>query len=196
MKAMNWKNKTKHGSAALRRLVLVILGLLLGVNVYLANAKTLARNQLPMPFDTGVAVVLSGSMSPTLEVDDLIVVRKAADYALGDIIVYQTPRELIVHRIVAVEADGFVTRGDANNAVDLPIASEAIQGKVVARIPMVGRFVNVLRTPLGILGLLALALGLIELSFRKTKKADSQQIEAIKEEIRRLKAQQEDASEQ
>lgn len=180
----------------MRRLVLAVLGLLLGVNVYLANARTLARNQLPMPFDTGIAVVLSGSMSPTLEVNDLIVVRKAADYAVGDIVVYQTPRDLIVHRIVAVEAEGFVTQGDANNTADLPIAAEAIQGKVVARIPGIGRLLSILRSPLGILSILALAIGLIELSFHRTKNADSRQLETIKEEIRRLKAQQENTDEQ
>lgn len=189
------QNKQKQ-SAFWRRLVLAILGLLLGINVFLANARAFGRNQLPMPFDTGIAVVLSGSMSPALELDDLIVVRKAADYVLGDIVVYQTARGLVVHRIVAVEPEGIVTQGDANNTADSPIDAAAIQGKVVARIPNMGRLLSVMRSPLGILSILALAFGLIELSFRRTKKADSQQIEAIKEEIRRLKAQQESVSEQ
>ena len=43
-----------------RRVVLVLLGIVLGVNVYLANAQRLVGNQLPMPFGYGAAMVLSG----------------------------------------------------------------------------------------------------------------------------------------
>ena len=46
----------------LRILVLIICGIVLGVNVYLANANSLVGNKLPMPFGYGSAVVLSGSM--------------------------------------------------------------------------------------------------------------------------------------
>lgn len=168
----------------------MLLGIILGINVYLANARGLTRNQLPMPFGTGVAVVLSGSMEPTLHVGDLIFVRQAEHYCVGDIVVYQTERELIVHRILAVDGDSFLTQGDANNTADPPIGADVIQGTVVRRIPAAGKIVNILRTPLGILGILALAFGLIEFSFRRDKKADEEQIEHIKAEIRRLKAQQ------
>lgn len=190
------QKKFKRKITVLRRLILVFLGLVLGISLYLANARGLARNQLPMPFGTGIAVVLSGSMEPTLQVDDLIIVRRAEHYAVEDIVVYQTNRELIVHRIISAEGDTFVTQGDANNAPDSPITLDAIQGTVVCRIPAAGRIVNLLRTPLGIIGVLALAFALIEGSFRREKKADDAKLEAIKEEIRRLKAQQENESHQ
>lgn len=197
MNTMNEKNTSKRKlSALVRRLMLVFLGLILGVNVYLANARGLTRNQMPMPFGTGIAVVLSGSMEPALRVDDLILVRRQAHYSVGDIVVYQTDGELIVHRILSADGEDFVTQGDANNVPDEPIAADAVQGTVVCRIPAAGWIVRVLRTPLGIIGILALAFALIELSFRKEKKADDVQLEAIKEEIRRLKAQQENASEE
>ena len=181
-------------TALLRRLILVFLGLILGVSLYFANARGLTRNQLPMPFGTGIAVVLSGSMEPTLQIDDLIIVRQAEDYAVGDIVVYQTNRELIVHRIVTIDGDSYITQGDANNTPDDPIAADAIQGTVVRRIPAAGRIVNLLRSPVGTIAVLVLAFALIEGSFRKEKKADNEQLEAIKEEIRRLKAEQENQS--
>ena len=193
---MFWKKITKHQVAVFcRRLILVILGLLLGVNVYLANARTLTRNQLPMPFGIGMAVVLSGSMEPVLHVDDLIIVRKAEEFTVGDLVVYQSEQELIVHRIVSIDGETVITKGDANDTEDEPISTDEIQGKVVRRIPAMGKIVGILRSPIGILVILALAFALIELSFRKKKKADGVELDAIKEEIRKLKEQQETTSE-
>lgn len=196
MSAMNQKKSKQTLLTLVRRLILALLGLILGVSLYLANARGLTRNQLPMPFGTGIAVVLSGSMEPTLRVDDLIIVRQAEHYSEGEIVVYQSAGELIVHRILSADGETFTTKGDANNTADAPITADAIRGTVVSRVPFAGKLVRILRTPLGILGILALAFALIELSFRKEKKDDDAQLEAIKEEIRRLKAQQEQSSEE
>ena len=185
---MKQPTKPKKHSALWRRLALVVLGLLLGVNAYLANARGLGGNQLPMPFGTGFAVVLSGSMEPTLHVNDLLVVRRADQYNVGDIVVYQSGYELIVHRVIAADGDTLVTRGDANNAADPPIDVSAVKGVVAARVPVLGTVVSVLKTPTGILVLLVCAFGLIELSYRRQKDADDRDLEAIKAEIRRLKA--------
>lgn len=185
---MKQPTKPKKHSALWRRLALVVLGLLLGINAYLANARGLGGNQLPMPFGTGFAVVLSGSMEPTLHVNDLLVVRRSDQYNVGDIVVYQSGYELIVHRVIAADGDTLVTRGDANNAADPPIDVSAVKGVVAARVPVLGTVVSALKTPTGILVLLVCAFGLIELSYRRQKDADDRDLEAIKAEIRRLKA--------
>jgi len=184
------KQRKKTGSPLLRRLVLAVLGIILGVNAYLANAKGLAGNQMPMPFGFGAAVVLSGSMEPELRVDDVIVVREADSYEVGDIVVYQKGSTLIVHRIIAKDGETAVTQGDANNVADAPIAIQAIKGKVTARIPGLGVAVKALKTPVGILTVLIAAFALTELSFRREKDKDAEELEAIKEEIRRLRAEQ------
>ena len=53
----NTKSKKKQRSI-LRRILLIIIGLILGVYVYLANAKGIVGNKLPMPFGYGMANVL------------------------------------------------------------------------------------------------------------------------------------------
>ena len=58
------KESNKKRKAFARRLILVLIGLILGVNVYLANARGILGNALPMPFGYGIASVLSGSMEP------------------------------------------------------------------------------------------------------------------------------------
>ncbi len=186
------KQAKKNKSALWRRLALMAVGIILGVNAYLANAKGLAGNQMPMPFGTGVAVVLSGSMEPALGVNDLIIVREADGYQVGDIVVYQSGNTLVVHRVIASDGKTVITQGDANNIADAPIAAGTIKGKVIAHIPAVGLAVNALKTPVGTLLMLLAAFALTELSFRKEKDRDERELEAIKEEIRRLREEQEE----
>ena len=170
------KPKSKKSKALLRRLLLVVLGLILGVNAYLANARNIVGNRLPMPFGVGAAVVLSGSMEPTFSKGDLVFVRQADTAQLGDVVVYEGENSLIMHRVVAQYGDSLVTQGDANNTPDSPITMAQIKGGL-----------NLLKTPAGIIAVLALAFALVELSFRKEKAADEKDLQAVKEEIRRLK---------
>jgi len=194
---MFMKDKTKKNkySALIRRIVLAVLGILLGLNVYFANAQNLAGKTLPMPFGIGTAVVLSGSMEPELRVNDVIIVRSSENYNINDIVVYDNGREMIVHRIIEQNGDTFTTKGDANNVADEPISAEAVKGKVVFSLPYVGVLVKALRSPVGAIVIILTAILLTEGSFRRKKEKDENRIEEIKEEIRKLKAEQNNQSE-
>lgn len=181
----------KKWKAIMRIVLLVIAGAVVGVNLYSWNAKSLMGNSLPMPFGCGVAVVLSGSMEPTIRIDDLIIVTEQEDYRENDIIAYQSGSMVVVHRIIAVEPDTVITQGDANNAPDAPIRKEMIKGKVVHWIPGAGRIARLLKSPVATVILVGGALLLSELTLRKEKKKDEDELEQIKAEIRRLKAEQE-----
>ena len=179
---MNAKKKS-----ILRHILLVILGLVLGINLYLANARGVVGNQMPMPFGTGAAVVLSGSMEPTLSKGDLIFVRQAGELHTGDIVVYQSENMLVVHRIITIDGDTVVTQGDANNAADDPIDLSQVKGVVRFHIPYIGTILEAIKTPIGTLVTLLLAFALVELSFRRQKEKDNEDLEQVKAEIRRLK---------
>ena len=181
---MNKKVKT-----IVRITVLVLLAALVGLSLYSINVARLSGNALPMPLGFGMSVVLSGSMEPTLSVGDLLVVAPRDTYQVRDVIVYQTGKSAVVHRIVAIEGEEYITRGDANNADDKPIAFENIKGKVIIVVPYIGYLVNLIKTPVGTAVLLGLALLLMEVSFRSDKKQDQSEIDAIKQEIERLKNQ-------
>lgn len=195
MMFMKEKAKKNKYSALFRRIALAVLGILLGLNVYLANARSLAGQKLPMPFGIGTAVVLSGSMEPTLSVNDVIIVRGQESYNVGDIVVYENGREMIVHRITEKNGDTLTTKGDANNTADEPISIDAVKGKVVFSLPYAGAIVNALRSPVGAIVIILTAVLLTEGSFRRKKESDEIKIEKIKEEIRRLKAEQDNISE-
>ena len=174
---MNTKKKS-----IVRHILLIILGLVLGLNLYLANARGVVGNQMPMPFGTGAAVVMSGSMEPTLSKGDLIFVRKAETFHTGDIVVYQSDSML-----VSLYGSTVVTQGDANNTADEPIDLSQVKGVVRFHIPFVGTILELVKTPAGTLLILLLAFALVELSFRRQKEQDDQNMEQVKAEIRRLK---------
>lgn len=172
-----------------RRILLVIIGLVLGIQFYRWNANTLAGNTLPMPFGYGTAVVMSGSMEPALSVNDLVIIKDAKHYAPGDIVVYQSGNSLIIHRIVEIEGDVVTARGDANNAADKPFRMGLIKGKMCAVIPKVGGLAKLVKSPVGILALLSVSIVLLELSWKKEKDCSEKELDAIKNEIRALRAQ-------
>lgn len=175
----------------LRTVFLIAVSLILGINIYSWNARSLTGNVLPMPFGYGGAVVLSGSMEPTIAVDELILVKAEDSYEVGDVVVYQTGKMLVVHRIVAMDGETVTTRGDANNVDDGAIEPAQIKGKVIAHIPHVGTAVRLLKSPAATIVLIAAAVLTIELPYRKKKEQDNEELERIKEEIRKLKAEQE-----
>ena len=170
----------------LHYVILALLAVVLGVNVYTLNATRFAGNQVPMPFGYGASVVLSGSMEPTLSVGDLLIVREETGYQVGDIVVYQSGTTAVVHRIIAMDAETVTTQGDANNAADEAMPLDAIVGKVIAVIPLVGYTAWVLKSPLGILATAAAAVLLVEFSYRSSKEDKEQEKEALKAEIRQL----------
>ena len=181
------KNKKNIFPTILRFAMLALCGAVLGLNLYMFNANKLVGNKLPMPFGYGAAVVLSGSMEPAFSTGDLIIVKESADYAVDDVVVYQDGNMLVTHRIIAIDGTQVTTQGDANNVADPAVDIKDIKGTVVYIVPAVGKVVSFLKTPVGIISLVALTVFTTESSFRKEKEADSEELEKIKEEIRRLK---------
>ena len=185
-------NKSKIIKNILRIIALSCVGVFLGFNIYIWNAKSLMGNVLPMPFGFGTAVVLSGSMEPTLSVDDLIFVKAQESYEVGDVVVYQSGSLVVVHRVVSIEGDTVITQGDANNAPDDEMSISLIKGRMVGSLKNAGGIVRLLKSPVVSVGLLAAAVLLMERSYRKERQQGNEEIDKIKEEIRRLKAEQEE----
>lgn len=182
--------RKKIASGIVTVVLALIVSLTLGLSFYSYNAKMLNHDAFPMPFGVGVSMVLTGSMEPEFYAGDLIVVTKADEYALRDIVVYQSGQKAVVHRIIEIDGDMCVTQGDANNAADEPIEMSTIKGKVAFSIPKVGYVVSFIKQPIGTILLLGCAVLLFERSFRKDKQEHRDKLAIIREEIEKLKAQQ------
>lgn len=168
---------------------MVIASVLVGYSAYSVNASRLAGDTVPMPFGVGAAVVLSGSMEPIYSVGDILIVVKSSSYSIGDIVVYQTGGTAVAHKIVSFTDGKVVTKGEANNTEDDPIPFDAIKGEVLFAIPNAGGIVEFLRTPLGTILILGIALFLMGRSYHTEKSVADSEINTLKSEIDALKKQ-------
>ncbi len=168
--------------------LLILCGAILGFNIYSANANKLLGNKLPMPFGYGAAVVLSGSMEPALSKGDLIIIKETETLETDQIVVFQDNQSLVVHRIIEIGDEKIITKGDANNVADDPIDKSLIKGEVVFAVPYIGSVIELIKTPIGTITIIALALLLMEIPRLREKQRNTEEIEKIKEEIRKLKS--------
>ena len=90
-----------------------------------------------------IFLVQSGSMSPTINTGDLVVVKPSLRYQKGDIITFLTKNNFnITHRIVGIKENKIETKGDANQSSDQDyIDKDRILGKVFYIIPYFGYLV-------------------------------------------------------
>jgi len=129
----------------------VLLILILIANLYLLVMQLFSKNKLPKVFGIAQVVVVTGSMSPSIEAGDLIVICEQKEYEVDDIITFYNGRNLITHRIKSIDEQSLLTQGDANNVSDPPITIAQVEGKMLFRIPHVGRAALFLKTPFGVL---------------------------------------------
>ena len=88
--------------------------------------------------------VTTGSMSGTIEINDVVIVKINDNIKENDIITYQLDDTIITHRLIKIEDNQLITKGDANNAEDKPIEKKSVIGKVVKTIPKLGIWIKVL----------------------------------------------------
>lgn len=140
--------------------LLILISFMLLSNFYILAARNIFGVKAPTFLGISSAVVLTGSMSGTIEPDDMIVSLRRKDYEVGDIVTFASGNSTVTHRIIEILPEGYRTKGDANNTPDggEPVKKEAVVGKVVLIIPKIGSVVRFVQTPAGIL---CLFLGLI-----------------------------------
>lgn len=103
-------------------------------------------------------IVMSGSMETTINIGDLVIVKKVNSSSIhtGDIIAFKNGNIVISHRVKEVINDSgtykFKTKGDNNNvADDFIVSSDAIEGIFVNKISGLGSILLFLGKPIGLL---------------------------------------------
>ncbi|WP_104524284.1 signal peptidase I [Blastococcus atacamensis] len=90
------------------------------------------------------------SMEPQFSAGDLAVLSEAGTYSVGDVVAYRSESldTVVMHRIVAADADGFITQGDNNDFLDQdrPTQDEML-GSLFFRIPNGGHVLGTLTSP-------------------------------------------------
>ncbi len=107
-------------------------------------------------------MVAGASMEPTLKRGDLVVVREAQTYEVGQIATYRHPTiGPIIHRIIDRQGDTYTFKGDNNDWIDSyqPASSEII-GNAWFELPGAANWLLKLRMPAG-LALLSLSIAVM-----------------------------------
>ena len=176
---------------ALRVLGYLVVSLIVGYCLFMMNAKFVLHEQLPMLAGYGNAVVLSGSMSPTIEVNDLLIIQKCESYSPDDIITFVDEQNcLVTHRLIALDGETAYTQGDANNVGDPPFNVSRIKGKVVMIMPGVGNVVEIVQNPFVAAIAIGAAMLMMHISYSKETEKKDEKLDAIRAQIEELKAQQ------
>lgn len=103
----------------------------------------------------GAYTNISTSMEPLIKKGSVIIVQKYQEYNIGEIIGYwakiNNKEEIVVHRIVDIGGNVYITKGDANQYLDREIVvPRLVIGKVIVIIPILGNIIAVTKTRIGI----------------------------------------------
>ena len=134
----------------------------------------------PSYFGYTLFEVASGSMEPTLYIDDVILVKITQDnLKKGDIIAFQGDDVVITHRIILINDDTITVKGDSNNTIDKPIDRSQVIGKVVKILPKFGVWKKILTEPKILFAIfITLVLFDFALSYNKEDKMISDTLDA------------------
>ena len=112
----------------------------------------------PTLFGHQMYFIRSGSMSPYLEVGDVIISKKYDGGELvagenGDVVTYYGDvngrTELITHRVIEVDGDTVVTKGDYNTSADSPISKSEIEAVMTYKTVIIDDIYGVISTTWG-----------------------------------------------
>lgn len=132
---------------AIMNLVYTVLAIIVIVLIYNLIQITVLGKPYMNLFGYSLFQVKTGSMSGTIEIGDIVIVKLTKEVEKEDIITYEHEKILITHRVIEKHGDNLITKGDANNAEDKPITTDEVIGKVAYTIKNVEIWQKVLKTP-------------------------------------------------
>ena len=139
----------------MRRIAIVVTILILSV-LLIFNICSMLNISF---FHFRIYKIASGSMRPILNVGEVILIKDNLDYKKGDIITYKRNNHYITHRIIQINEDEIITKGDNNNTNDDSILKEDVIGKVVLKLKVMGFLYFLLNKPFT--WLLAFMIGIV-----------------------------------
>lgn len=115
--------------------------------IFVITFKFVYRTNLVKIGGIGALLVLTGSMEPTIFPNEIIIIKEQNQYKENDIITYRDKfGMLITHRIIGIEGENIITKGDSNNDEDEIITKDKIEGKVILHSAILGYiFIYVLK---------------------------------------------------
>lgn len=136
-------------------ILIIIISLIILIGIYYLFQLQVLKYDYANIFGYTFFQVATGSMSPTIEIGDVVIVKITDNVEKNDIIVYEEEKNYITHRLIDIKEENFITSGDANNTDDKPVNKDKLLGRVELIIPKIGVWRNILMQPEIILGVIS-----------------------------------------
>ena len=111
-------------------LIIFVLGIIAIIAVWTSIQLNIQNKEYVNIFGYSIFSTATGSMSPTMEKGDIVIVKIGEQVQEKDIITYKKDNVFITHRIVKIDGESIIAKGDNNNTQDEAITKEAVIGKV------------------------------------------------------------------
>lgn len=166
--------------------VLLVAMIIIAVTLLFFFVQARIENRAPSVFGLQMYIVMSGSMSPAVEMGSLVLVEpmQPEEIEPGDIITFRGVTDsdnITTHRVVGIEEENglyYRTRGDANEVDDpMPVNSNQLIGKMKFTIPYAGYIFSFARTTKGIMTLISIGIAIILIELIKTILAEKRNTE-------------------
>lgn len=121
----------KNISGLIKTIAYLILTFIVGIVIYSFISTQILKKDYTNIFGYTYYSVATGSMKPVISPNDLIFVKITKNVSKGDIITFKDSASIVTHRLIDINNNKYITKGDANNTSDTGISKSDIIGKVV-----------------------------------------------------------------
>lgn len=121
----------KNRSGLIKTIAYLILTFIVGIVIYSFISTQILKKDYTNIFGYTYYSVATGSMKPVISPNDLIFVKITKNVSKGDIVTFKDSGSIVTHRLIDINNNKYITKGDANNTSDTGINKNDIIGKVV-----------------------------------------------------------------
>ena len=168
---------SKTRKRVISNIIYVVLVTALIINLVLAFQTLINPQKVPNLFGYKSFSIVTGSMEPTIYVNDLIITKNCTqnDIKEHDIITYKRGDSVVTHRVYKIVNDAgniyYVTKGDSNYIQDdYKVKYKDIEGKYIGKYSKIGRIVSILKNRKIVIAVILIFLGLNIYNSKKSKK--------------------------
>lgn len=166
-------NSFKKSILKFLKIVLFSTIIIILYNIFLVLLSATAGKETSNIFGYSAYIITTDSMKPTLNVNDVVIIKKVNTKTLkkDDVITFKKESKIITHRIIIKNEDEYTTKGDNNNVEDSFIVRESdILGIKVFKIPFLGKIIKMINNILYILIIIITLITIYLYSRRKNRK--------------------------
>ena len=121
----------KRIKAIMKYIFYTFLVFLVGLCCYVFVCLDILHRDYVNIFGYTYFVVVSGSMSGEIEVNDIVIVDITKKVKVDDIVAFKSDKSIVTHRLVQKSGNKDITKGDVNDTYDKAITKNDIIGKIV-----------------------------------------------------------------